>query len=117
MILERYPMAARARDNQGLLPVQVALLHSAPFPIIDALLDEYPEAASVPDHEGAMLLHYAALQGAPAGTLRSILQLYPLAAQMIDKVPRGVGRLHIVTDTHTHTHTGDGVTGWQLAPA
>jgi len=43
----------------SLLPIHLAILRRAPFPIIGRLIDLAPQALTIPDHKGNLALHYA----------------------------------------------------------
>ena len=43
----------------SLLPLHIAILRRAPFPVIGRLIDLAPQTLIVPDHKGNLALHYA----------------------------------------------------------
>ena len=55
-LLVSYPRAARHRDDQGMLPIHLAIRIESPVPVVQLLLMAYPAALDVQDRKGRIPL-------------------------------------------------------------
>ena len=84
-MLEKYPEAAREKDDKGRLPIRIALDNKASVEIITALLTAYPDAAKEKDGNCNMLpLHLACQSKAPIEVITALLTSYPEGAREKD---------------------------------
>jgi hypothetical protein len=60
MLFQAYPKAAEIQDNNGDLPLHIALIYNiASKDVITMLIQAYSKAEEVQDDEGMLPLHYA----------------------------------------------------------
>jgi ankyrin repeat protein len=50
MLLNANPEATKVKDNNGMLPLHVAILYNAPHTVVTTLLEKYPQALKVGKH-------------------------------------------------------------------
>jgi len=58
-LLETCPTATKAVDIQGRLPLHLAVLAMAPYPVVEALVEHDPQSAVISDAHGKTALDYA----------------------------------------------------------
>ena len=79
-----YPLEARQRDFDYLLPIHWACSGGAPVSVIRALLRAYPPSAKMIDFDHSTPLHFACCYGVSISVMKELLKAYPNAVKMRD---------------------------------
>ena len=84
-LLAAHPDAVREADGEGLLPLHLALEHSAPDETVLGLLRAWPEATTHRDPDaGTLPLHIAVQTFASARLVRALIGAHPEAVRLGD---------------------------------
>ena len=82
-LLERCPEAVRRADDDGHLPIHLALMSSKSFEFCRMLIEAYPGSERIATSGGFLPLHIACRVGAVV-TVEYLLKLYPESINLID---------------------------------
>ena len=84
LLLSRYPDAIREADEEGKLPLHVALDSYASDDVVTlTLLEKFPEAARTRDSDGNLPLHYC---GNHLEITKELINIYPESITALNDV-------------------------------